>query len=195
MNRVDLKAAPATLLTPRLRLESPRADHATAFAEGVIASMADLRFVSWGTRPRDVEWARRFCEDDATSIAAGLDLAFHIFEVESGAWIGRIDVHSIDFSCSRAEMGYVGDSRHAGRGLMREAAVAIIELCFKLGIERIEAISDARNQRAVHFAQTIGMQREGVLRRHERDPQGQLCDMVISAVLNPNTEAAAPAAG
>jgi RimJ/RimL family protein N-acetyltransferase len=28
------------------------------------------------------------------------------------------------------------------------------------------------------------MQREGLLRRHERDPRGELCDMVLFARLN-----------
>jgi RimJ/RimL family protein N-acetyltransferase len=66
---------------------------------------------------------------------------------------------------------------------MREAALAVIEPCFQLGFERIEAMSDARNTRALHFAQTLGMQHEGVLRHHERDPPGQFCDMALYAVL------------
>jgi len=190
---LDLKTAPNTLLTPRLRLEAPRADHAAAFADGVAASMSVLTYTVWGLRPRDVEWARRFCEDDARSAAAGEDLSFHAFEIADGAgggWVGRLDVHTIDFASLRGELGYVGNLRCAGRGLMREAALAVIELCFRLGFERIEAMSDARNTRALHFADTLGMQREGLLRRHERDPQGQLCDMVLFAALNPHPEAA-----
>jgi len=182
---LDLKPAPSALHTARLRLETPRAEHAAAFAEGVAATMPALRYVVWGLRPRDVDWARQFCEDDARSVAAGEDLVFHLFEVADGGWVGRIDVHTIDFKAARGEIGYVGDIRRAGRGLMREAALAVIDLCFELGFERIEAMSDARNARALHFAETLGMQREGLLRRHERDPQGALCDMVLYATLNP----------
>jgi RimJ/RimL family protein N-acetyltransferase len=184
MNRIDLKTAPNTLRTSRLVLETPRPDHAAAFADGVIASMPGLAYVTWGLRPRDVEWARRFCEDDARSVAAGEDLVFHVFEIADGGWVGRIDVHTIDFDASRGEIGYVGDLRRAGRGLMREAVLAVIGLCMRLGFERIEAMSDARNLRALHFARTLGMQCEGVLRRHERDAHGELCDMVLYATLN-----------
>ena len=183
MSRIDLKTSPAVLHTPRLQLESPRPEHAAAFAAGVAASMPGLAYVAWGLRPRDVDWARRFCEDDARSVAAGEDLVFHVFESADGGWVGRIDVHTIDFEASRGEIGYVGDVRRAGRGLMREAALAVIDLCFGLGFERIEAMSDARNTRALHFAKTLGMQHEGLLRHHERDPQGQLCDMALYAVL------------
>lgn len=185
MSRIDLKTAPSVLATVRLRLESPRPEHAAAFAEGVAASMPALAYVAWGLRPRGLDWALHFCEDDARSVAAGADLVFHVFEAADGGWVGRIDVHTIDFNASRGEIGYVGDVRRAGRGLMREAGLAVIDLCFRLGFERIEAMSDARNTRALAFAETLGLQREGLLRRHERDPQGQLCDMVLYSVLRP----------
>jgi len=180
---IDLKTAPSTLSTARVRLETPRADHAPAFAESLRASLPGFTYITWGDRATRDGWALGFCEDDARSVAAGEDLVFHAFEIATGAYVGRLDVHSIDFENARAELGYVGDARRAGRGLMREAARAVIELCFRLGFERVEAMSDARNARALHFAETLGMQREGVLRRHERDPQGQMCDMVIYAVL------------
>lgn len=193
MSRLVIENVPAVLQTARLRLETPHAGHAEAFAEGVMATMPALAFVSWGLKPRNVEWARRFCEDDARSLAGGLDLAFHAFERADGGWVGRIDVHSIDFDACRGEIGYVGDLRRAGRGLMREATLAVIDLCWRLGFERIEAMSDARNARALHFAETLGLQREGVLRHHERDGHGELCDMVLYAVLNPQTGPSAAA--
>jgi RimJ/RimL family protein N-acetyltransferase len=184
MARIDLKPAPKLLLTERLRLEAPRVEHAEAFAGGVQASMHTLAYVVWGLKPRDVEWARRFCEGDALSVAAGEDLVFHAFARADSAWVGRIDVHTIAFEHARGEIGYVGDARCAGRGLMREGALAVIQLCFDLGFQRIEALSDVRNTRALHFAEALGMQREGTLRRHERDPQGRMCDQALYAMLN-----------
>jgi len=183
MTPLDLMAAPGLLHTDRLRLESPRTEHAAAFADGVAATMPALAYVAWGLRPRDTDWARRFCEDDARSVAAGEDLVFHVFEIADGGWVGRIDVHTIAFEASRGEIGYVGDLRRAGRGLMREAALAVIALCFRVGFERIEAMSDARNVRALRFAESLGMAREGLLRRHERDAHGEFCDMVLYATL------------
>ena len=57
-------------------------------------------------------------------------------------------MHSIDFDAARGEIGYVGDVRLSGRGLMREAVRTVIAVCFDIGFERIEAMSDARNARA-----------------------------------------------
>lgn len=181
---IDLRTVPRRLEGRRVWLETPREEHAEAFAAGVLASMPALLYVNWRQAAVDPEWARRFCLSDARCTAAGEDLAFHVFARDDGGWVGRIDVHTIDLEAGRGEIGYVGHARRAGQGLMHEAAVRVIETCFAHGFQRIEAMSDARNQRALHFARTLGMQREGVLRRHERDPQGELCDMVIFAILN-----------
>ena len=187
MRHVETFRPPDTLATARVRLETSRAAvHAAAFAEGVQASLAALTFVEWRRFPTDLAWAQHFCESDARAIAARELLAFHAFEIDGGAWVGRIDVHTIDFAAARAEIGYVGDVRRAGRGLMREAVLAVIDLCFGLGFERIEAMSDARNARALRFAESLGMAREGVLRHHERDVDGAFCDMVLYAVLRPS---------
>ena len=42
-----------------------------------------------------------------------------------------------------------------------------------------------RPEHAAAFAETLGLQREGLLRPHERDPHGQLCDMLLYARLPP----------
>ena len=74
---------------------------------------------------------------------------------------------------------------------MREAALAVIELGFRFGFERIEAMSDARHTCVARLPKPLGTQRKGLLRRHERDPQGQLCNMVLYAVLKPYTQPSA----
>lgn len=183
---IDPAAIPAVLLGPRVRLEVPREEHAEAFLAGVLASMPALLYVDW--RPSSA-WALRFCREDARCMAEGEDLAWQVFARDDGGWVGRIDVHTIDHAAARGEIGYVGHSARTGQGLMREAALLVIQACWALGLQRIEAMSDARNTRALHFARCLGMQQEGVLRRHERDPQGQLCDVVIFSTLRPDTDA------
>ena len=106
-------------------------------------------------------------------------------DARAGVCIGRIDLHSFDFDAPRCEIGYVGDPRVSGRGCLREATLAVLDLGFALGLARIEAFSDVRNQRAVKFALDLGFEREGVVRHRERDPQGELCSQVLLARLRP----------
>ena len=122
-------------------------------------------------------------------------LIFYAFENTTGAYVGRVDLHSWDFDAPRCEVGYVGDVRQAGRGLMREAVWACIQLAFDLGVARVQAMSEASNQHALRFATTtLGLTREGVLRFYERDAQGRLGDQVMFAAYNPKVVSNDPAA-
>jgi RimJ/RimL family protein N-acetyltransferase len=178
-----VERAPRRLETPRLRLEWPRAEHAAPVRDSINASLPTLRFVKWGQRPFDDDDARRFCEADAARVAAGECLIYFAFERDGGRFVGNLDLHTFDFDVPRCQIGYVGDSRLAGRGLMHEAATAVLELAFRLGFERVEAWCDLRNARSIHFAQALGLQYEGLMRGVERDPQGTLCDQVLLARL------------
>jgi RimJ/RimL family protein N-acetyltransferase len=161
----------------------PEARHAAAVRESVNASLEGLRFVRWAQRGFEDDDARRFCEADAEQVAAGHCLIYFAFERASGRFVGNLDLHSFDFDVPRCQIGYVGDARLSGRGLMREAALAVIDLAFALAVERVEAWCDARNARSIRFAKGLGMRQEGVLRRFERDPAGELCDQVVLARL------------
>lgn len=181
--RVIVERAPPAIDTTRLRLEFPRADHAPAVRDSVNISLPGLGFVRWAQRPFDEDDARRFCEADAEQVASGDCLIYFAFERETGRFVGNLDLHTFDFDVPRCQVGYVGDTRTAGRGLMREAALAAVALAFRLGFERVEAWCDLRNTRSIHFAQTLGLHYEGVMRSVERDAQGRLCDQVVLARL------------
>ena len=183
LNEASLRAAPRHLRTPRLILEAPRVEHAQALADFLNASLPQWPFINWARFTRDLEWAQQFCVRGLQYVEDGENLIFNVFDPTSGACVGRIDLHSFDFEAPRCEIGYVGDPRVAGQGLMREATLAVVALGFETGLERIEAFSDVRNQRAVDFALGMGFLREGVVRHRERDPQGELCEQVLLARL------------
>ena len=183
MDRRTLQTAPPRLATARLELVWPSADHAEAVCDSVNASLGALRFVKWGQQAFSAEDARRFCDADAAQVAEGRCLIYFAFERASGRFVGNLDLHTFDFAVPRCQIGYVGDVRLAGRGLMREAALRVVDLAFELGVERLEAWCDLRNARSIHFAQTLGLHYEGLLRASDRDPQGQLCDQVLLARL------------
>lgn len=181
----DVARAPRLLRTERLDLQAPRPEHAGVFLDSLNASLPALGYVGWGQRPRDLAWSERFCAGGAELFDSGECVVYYAFHRSSGAYVARIDLHTFDFEAPRAEIGYVGDLRHAGRGLVREAALAVVQLGFAIGLARVHALSDLRNQRALQFAHNLGMHREGLLRAYERDPQGRLADMVMFAAYNP----------
>jgi len=190
MDRRDLLRAQRELLTQHLRLESPRPEHARSVLESVNVSLPGLRFVEWAQQTVDHVWADAFSQRGAHFVAKGEALIFYAFDRNDGTFVGIVDLHSFDFSVPCCQIGYVGDARRAGRGLMREAALAVIDLGFALGLRRVEAWCDVRNARSIRFAECLAMQREGVRRSTERDAQGSLCDPLVLSRVRPGSEPA-----
>ena len=173
-------------LTPRLELLGVDPAHAAALAESINASLPDLRFISWGQKPVTAEWAETFCRRGVKWVEEGECVILHAFERDGGAFVGRIDLHSFDFEAPRCEIGYVGDSRRTGRGLMREAVLDVVALAFEIGFMRVQALSDTRNERALRFARSLGFVHEGLLHAYERDPWGGLATQAMFAAFHPD---------
>lgn len=182
MNRQTLIGAPRWLSSERLVLEAPCTAHAPALHESINASLETLSFIAWAQSPWTIERAVRFCEGGLAMVEDGECLIFNAFRKSDGAFVGRVDLHTFDFEAPRAEIGYVGDARHAGQGLMREAVLTVVAAGFELGLARIEAISEVDNLRALHFAEkALGFRCEGRLHHRERNARGELCDQLMFA--------------
>ncbi len=186
MDRTHLIQAPRKLRTQRLVLHAPRPEFAALFVESLNTSLPGLGYIGWGQHGQTLEWAERFMAGGLAYVEEGDCLIFYAFDAASGSYVGRVDLHSWDFDTPRCEVGYVGDVRMQGCGLMREAVLACVQLAFELGVARVQALSEAGNQRALRFAETaLGFTREGVLRNFERDAQGRLGEQVMFASYNP----------
>ena len=187
MGPQQVSSAPAELHTARLTLLGPRLEIAPLFVASLNRSLPALSFIAWAQEQRPEAWGRQFIEHDLAMRSQGECLAYYAFERNTGAYVGRIDLHSWDFDAPRCEVGYVGDVLSAGRGLMREAVLACVDLAFALGAARVQALSEADNARALRFAEhALGFRREGVLRNFERDAQGRLGTQVMFAAFRPD---------
>ncbi len=82
------------------------------------------------------------------------------------------------------ELGYSLASRLWGRGLVVEAARAVISASFSAypQLDRFRATTDARNTQSVRVMEKLGMKREGLLRR-DRLFRGELVDEVVCGLL------------
>jgi RimJ/RimL family protein N-acetyltransferase len=106
------------------------------------------------------------------------------FAVEHGGCvIGGVRLNLSDAAGGIAGLGYNVGRAHWGQGLATEAASAVIGWGFTaLGLQRIFATADARNQASIRVMQKLGMQHEATLRRH-RFYRGEHADEVHYAIL------------
>ncbi len=195
LSPAHLQAAPRLVRTARTVLKVPHPDQVPVRQAWALANHAQLEFVAWWRKSADIDAATRSAASELASVERGDELIFNVFEVHAdtdvlahyacGPFLGRIDLHSWDFGVPRCELGYMADVRTTTPGLFQEAVGAALALAFAMGTQRIEAITDTRNLRSIRFAQRLGLTVEGIMRNHERDHNGQLCDQTLLALTAP----------
>jgi RimJ/RimL family protein N-acetyltransferase len=154
---------PATLETARLRLRAPVAEDATAIFDAYTQDAEVARYTTWSPH-RGLEETRKFLEQYCDAgWKAGTVFSWLITMSDGGAAAGMIDFR---LAASRAEVGYVLAQRYWGRGLMTEAAGAVVEwVIAQPEIHRVWATVDLDNVASQRVLEKVGMVREGVLRR------------------------------
>ena len=79
--------------------------------------------------------------------------------------LGQVSLFNFSEQSGRADIGYGLAREHWGRGFMNEALIAVVDFAFgPLGLRRLEADIDPRNQASLRALERIGFVREGLLR-------------------------------
>ena len=147
----------------------------------------------------DSEWARYLprVPQPFTREAAQERVARHVLESWKTHPTWAIVLHEkviggivlmIDLQHEIGELGYELSREHWGKGLMTEAARAVIDWGFQeRRLAKIFAQADARNKRSLRVMEKLNMRREGVLRSHSRE-RGERIDEVFYGILREEWE-------
>jgi RimJ/RimL family protein N-acetyltransferase len=152
------------LLTARLVLRRFRAGDVDAFA----AYRSDpevARYQGW-TPPYSSEEASDFVASLA-GLGPGCPGTWFQFAVAprpDGPLLGDCALRTSRRDPRRGELGFTFARAHQGRGYAAEAAAAVLAYAFgPLGMERVEAVIDARNARARRLLERLGLPLQGTL--------------------------------
>jgi RimJ/RimL family protein N-acetyltransferase len=163
MPETKIPPVPA-LAGARVRLRALRADD----ADDLYTLQSDPRVMrywshpAWTSREQAVERIAQLARDNATSEfyswATTIDGADRL--------IGTVSLFALNRANRRAEIGYALAAESWGRGYATEGLHLAIEFAFDtLGLERLEADIDPRNEASCRLVERVGFQREGLLRR------------------------------
>jgi len=153
-----------TLTTSRLRLEAPQAgDLADVFM--IFSDPVVMRY--WSHEPwQSPEQAEAWLARVDSGHAAGDALQWAIRETATGVVIGTATLFKISPPNRRAEIGYALAQRAWGAGYMAEAMQAVIGHAFgSMGLHRLEADIDPRNEGSARALRRQGFTCEGILRQ------------------------------
>jgi RimJ/RimL family protein N-acetyltransferase len=112
---------------------------------------------------------RRAAEDLLAEIRACFErrelFQWGVALAESDRVIGTCTLAWLHAESRRAELGFALGRAHWGHGYMSEALLALLDFAFgPLGLRRLEADIDPRNESSLRLVQRLGFRREGLLR-------------------------------
>jgi RimJ/RimL family protein N-acetyltransferase len=161
---------PVTLRTERLELSIPVASDTAA----IFAACQDPGIQRYTTVPSPYErhHAEEFIPRVAAGWAAGSELTWAIRD--AGALVGVVGLFRV--ANGAAELGYWTAPEARGRGLLTEAARAVLDWAFSddgLGVARVEWRAVVGNVASARAARTLGFRYEGLLREALTNPRGR----------------------
>ncbi len=169
------------LQTPRLLLRHFTMDDAQNMFDLWCNDPEVTRFLSWGphgtidkTKRLLKSWKQRY-----------EDTMFYNWCIEfEGLPIGGIDLIMRSEKSLRAELGYCLSNRYKGRGLVTEAACAVLTFAFEdVGLHKICAKHDVENPASGRIMQKLGMRQEGYMKLDAQRLDGTYSDMVLYGIL------------
>ncbi len=169
------------LQTPRLLLRRFTMDDAQNMFDLWCNDPEVTRFLSWGphgtldnTKRLLKSWKQRY-----------EDTMFYNWCIEfEGLPIGGIALIMRSEKSLRAELGYCLSNRYKGRGLVTEAACAVLTFAFEdVGLHKICAKHDVENPASGRIMQKLGMRQEGYMKLDAQRLDGTYSDMVLYGIL------------
>jgi RimJ/RimL family protein N-acetyltransferase len=180
--------APESIETPRLLLRVFRQSDATALHDALIESIEELRthlwFLPWVAEEQTLQSAQVRCRRAEANFLLRTDLAYLVFEKQSGRLVASAGLHRTDWTLPKTEVGYWVRSSETGKGYATEAVNALCRWAFEsLGAERIELVTDEENLGSQAVAVRCGFALEGRLQHVMRDQNGGLRNSHVYAKL------------
>jgi RimJ/RimL family protein N-acetyltransferase len=170
------------LETPRLRLRRFSPEDVTAFLayrnDPVVA-----RYQTWETT--DASEAVELIQEQS-QLRPGIPGTWFQFAVTlrpDFELIGDCGLYIDPADARLAELGFTFASAHQGQGLASEAVRAVLRFSFRaLGLHRVKAVVDRRNDPAVRLLERVGMRQEALFLQHLWF-KGAWCDEYVFAML------------
>lgn len=175
------------IITPRLRLR-PLANDDVADLWAYRGRSEVCRYLPFEPMDEQVlrtrlvgDLGRREITHEGQGLTLGVELA------ATGRLVGDVVLFLRSAQHSGGEIGYVFHPDVAGHGYATEACAAVLDLAFDtsagLGLHRVVARMDARNDASERLVRRLGMRREAHFLSHERF-KGAWADLVVYAMLN-----------
>lgn len=173
-----------TIETERLILRRFKPTDAQDMFDNYCSKEKVTEFLCWANH-KNVDETKKYLEDTVLpSYEKKNTYTWAIVLKATNKVIGSIDVCHSDERKRCAELGWVLDDNHWGKGIMPEAARSVLKYLFSIGYERIQATHKVENLKSGRVMEKIGMQFEGTLKKYSMFKNNVLVDCCLWAITN-----------
>ncbi|MEH7178416.1 GNAT family N-acetyltransferase [Neobacillus vireti] len=157
---------PEEFTSERLFIRKPMPGDGIAVYKAIQASLNELKpWMPWAHSNQSELDVEANIRDSIAKFITREDLRLHIFDKETGEFIGSSGLHRINWDVPKFEIGYWIDTRYSGKGYITEATEAITNFAFtELNANRVEIRCDPRNLRSRAIPERLGFTLEGILK-------------------------------
>jgi RimJ/RimL family protein N-acetyltransferase len=176
---------PESFETERLLIRCPLPGDGPEVHAAVHESMSELLpWMDWPREHKKVEDSEERIRRDRVRFLERSDLLLLLFLKGTNTLVGGSELHRMDWSVPRFEIGYWCRTRYAGRGYVTEAVRGIAGFAFEhLGARRVQTRCDSLNERIVRVAERAGYRQEGKLGNAEVGTDGAPSNVLAFSML------------
>ncbi|WP_338555535.1 GNAT family N-acetyltransferase [Paenibacillus sp. KS-LC4] len=174
---------PESFETERLLIRAPQWGDGIFCNEAIGESLEQLKpWMPFAQTMPTIEQSEAYVRKARLNFLERTDLPLHLFDKQTGAFVGSSGLHRFDWDVRRFEIGYWLRTSRLGQGLMTEAVNGITDFAIQeLKASRIEIHCNEMNRASARVAERAGFTLEGVLRRSAREQTGELANACIYA--------------
>jgi ribosomal-protein-serine acetyltransferase len=176
-----LLSFPEEFETNRLTIRAPRWGDGPALYMAIRESVNELRpWLPFVKNHPSVEESEAYVRKARLNFFERSDLVLHLFDKQTGEFVGCSGLHRFDWNIRKFEIGYWLRTARTGQGLMTEAVNGITSFAItQLEANRIEIRCNRLNTSSIRVAERAGYTLEGTLRNFSFDQSGDLADVTI----------------
>jgi ribosomal-protein-serine acetyltransferase len=171
-----LLSFPEQFETSRLLIRAPQWGDGQYVNEAVHESVNEMRpWLPFVKNTPSVEESEAYVRKARLNFLERTDLVLHVFDKNSGQFVGSSGLHRFDWNVKKFEIGYWLRTSRTGEGLMTETVNGIVTFAItELGANRLEVRCNTRNVASIGVANRAGFTLEGTFRSVSLDDSGEL---------------------
>jgi len=167
---------PEEIETDRLTIRVAKPGDGAVFNKAIVSSLSDLEtWLAWVTPAPTLEQSEDACRKAYGRFLLNEDLMAFFFLKETNELIGGSGLHDADWGKRHFEIGYWGNTKFGGQGLISEGVKALAGYALnELNAARVFLTTDEKNIKSWKLAERAGFEYEGTLRNDRFGIDGKL---------------------